>query len=98
MSTEDQNRCVITLHKDVDTTKFMEEMKAGGYELHDEKPMSVSNFDYVMTKEQAAELRKDSRVVDVRYGSKAENGIIPMSDAYMKNQEFHMIIFFHKTE
>lgn len=89
MSTEDQNRCVITLHKDVDTTKFMEEMKAGGYELHDEKPMSVSNFDYVMTKEQAAELRKDSRVVDVRYGSKAENGIIPMSDAYMKNQEFH---------
>ena len=59
MSTEDQNRCVVTLHKGVDTAKFMEEMKKWGYELHDEKPMSISNFDYVMTREQAAELRKD---------------------------------------
>ena len=89
MSTEDQNRCVVTLHKGVDTAKFMEEMKKWGYELHDEKPMSISNFDYVMTREQAAELRKDSRVDAVRYGSKEENGIIPVADAFMKNQEFH---------
>jgi len=89
MSTEDQNRCVVTLHKGVDTSKFMEDMQSSGYELHDEKPSSISNFDYIMTREQANALKEDERVVDVRYGSKAENGIIPQTDAFMLNQEFH---------
>ena len=47
MSTEDQNRCVVTLKKGIDTDKFMEDMKSAGYELHNEKKDSISNFDYV---------------------------------------------------
>lgn len=74
MSTEDQNRAVVTLHKGVDTEEFVNQMMDAGYELHDEKPGSKRNFDFVMTQEQAAELRKDPRIVDVRYGSKIENG------------------------
>jgi len=74
MSTEDQNRAVVTLHKGVDTEEFVNQMLDAGYELHDEKPGSKRNFDFVMTQEQAAELRNDPRVIDVRYGSKVENG------------------------
>ena len=53
-----ENRCVVTLHKGVDTSRFMEDMKAVGYELHNEKLESVSNFDYVMTKAQADNLKE----------------------------------------
>lgn len=76
MSTEDQNRAVVTLHKGVDTEQFVNEMLDAGYELHNEKPGSKRNFDFVMTKDQAATLREDSRIIDVRYGSKVENGMI----------------------
>jgi len=76
MSTEDQNRAVVTLHKGVDTEAFVNEMLDAGYELHNEKPGSKRNFDFVMTKDQAATLREDSRIIDVRYGSKVENGMI----------------------
>ena len=76
MSTEDQNRAVVTLHKGVDTEAFVNEMLDAGYELHNEKPGSKRNFDFVMTQAQAATLREDSRIIDVRYGSKVENGMI----------------------
>ena len=75
MSTEDQNRAVVTLHKGVDTEQFVNQMMDAGYELWDAKPGSRRNFDFVMTQEQAAALRNDPRVIDVRYGSKQENGI-----------------------
>ena len=75
MSTEDQNRAVVTLQKGVDTEQFVNQMLDAGYELHNEKAGSRRNFDFVMTQEQAAELRNDSRIVDVRYGSKVDNGI-----------------------
>jgi subtilisin family serine protease len=81
MSTEDQNRCVVTLKKGVDTEQFVNQMLDAGYELYDEKQGSKRNFDFVMTLEQATELRKDSRVVDVRYGSKLENNIFPVRAA-----------------
>lgn len=72
----EENRCVVTLKKGVDTDKFMEDMKTVGYELHNEKPDSVSNFDYVMTKAQANNLKEqDPRIRDIRYGSKKDNGI-----------------------
>lgn len=87
MSTEDQNRCVVTLHKGIDIPRFLEEM-TGTYgdetiparqvELYNEKPDSKRNFDFVMTLSEAEQLRKDPRVIDVRYGSKAENGIFPV--------------------
>jgi len=75
MSTEDQNRCVVTLHKGVDTEQFVNQMLDSGYELWDEKPGSRRNFDFVMTREQATALKDDPRVIDVRYGSKQDNGI-----------------------
>ena len=78
MSTEDQNRCVVTFKKGVDTDQAVNELLDAGYELHNEKPDSISNFDFVMTRLQAEELKKDDRIVDVRYGSKAENGIIQL--------------------
>ena len=74
----EENRCVVTLNKGVDTEQFVNQMLDNGYTLHDDKPGSKRNFDFIMTLEQAQELRKDPRVVDVRYGSKADNGIFPV--------------------
>ena len=56
MSTEDQNRCVVTFKKGVDTDQAVNELLDAGYELHNEKPDSISNFDFVMTRQQAEEL------------------------------------------
>lgn len=85
MSTEDINKVVITLKKGVDVDAFMEEMANVGnttpyvpsrpVELYNEKPESLRNVDFVMTKEEAALLEKDPRVEAVRYGTKKENGI-----------------------
>jgi len=86
MSTEDQNRCVVTLEKGIDIPRFLDEMTASygsetvparQVELYNEKPESKRNFDFVMSLSEAEQLRKDPRVIDVRYGSKAENGIFP---------------------
>ena len=75
---DEQNRCVVTFHKGVDTEQAVNELLDAGFELHNAKPESVSNFDFVMTMAQAEALKADPRVRDVRYGSKAENGIIPL--------------------
>lgn len=86
MSTEDQNRCVVTVKKGVDVDALMEEITSHGsttdyvperaVEMFNEKADSERNFDVVLTREEAELLRQDPRIVDVRYGSKAENGII----------------------
>jgi subtilisin family serine protease len=86
MSTEDQNRAVVTLKKGVDVDAFIEDMVSGTnhteympdrkVELHDEKLGSKRNVDFVLTREEAERLKLDSRIVDVRYGSKLENNII----------------------
>ena len=78
-----ENRCVVTLHKGVDTARFCEEMTATygndfipnrSVELVNEKVDSVSNFDFVLTDDEFQVLKNDPRVRDVRWGSKAENG------------------------
>ena len=86
MSTEDQNRAVVTLHKGVDVDAFIEDMVSGTnhnehmpnrrVELHDEKLGSKRNVDFILTRNEASALKNDPRVVDVRYGSKIENNII----------------------
>lgn len=86
MSTEDQNKAVVTLKKGVDVDAFIEDMVSGTnhneympnrpVELYDEKPGSKRNVDFVLTKQEAINLRNDPRIVDVRYGTKIENGII----------------------
>lgn len=85
----EESRCVVTLYKGVDTAKFMEDMKAVGYVLHDEKQGSVSNFDYIMTKAQADNLKsQDPRIRDIRYGSKASNGILPVASVLQPAIDF----------
>lgn len=85
MSTEDINKVVITLKKGVDVDKFMDEMASLGnttpyvpnraVELYNEKPDSLRNVDFVMTRAEADILKNDPRVEAVRYGSKKDNGI-----------------------
>ena len=76
MSTE--NRAVVTFERGVNVEQAVNELLDAGYVLHDEKPGSKRNFDFIMTLEQAVELRKDPRIIDVRYGSKLDNGIFPV--------------------
>jgi hypothetical protein len=85
MSTEDINKVVVTLKKGVDVDAFMEEMSSVGnttpfvpnraVELYNEKPESLRNVDYVMTREEAELLQQDPRVEATRYGTKKENNI-----------------------
>lgn len=87
MSTEDQNRAVVTVKKGVDVDAVMQELCSLGnttafvpdrrVEMFNEKNDSKRNFDVVLTAEEAERLRQDPRIVDVRYGSKEENGILP---------------------
>jgi len=82
-----ENRCVVTLHKGVDTAQFCEQMTATygsdfipnrNVELVNEKADSISNFDFVLTDTEFQTLKNDPRVRDIRWGSKAENGAIPL--------------------
>jgi subtilisin family serine protease len=85
MSTEDQNKAVVTLHIGVDVDAFIEDMVSGTnhnefmpnrrVELYNEKPDSLRNVDFVLTRAEAELLKGDERVIDVRYGTKEENGI-----------------------
>jgi len=56
---------VVTLYKHEDLPDFYAEMKANGYQVQLKRPLS-RNTHYLMTEEQAVELRKDSRVWDVQ--------------------------------
>ena len=85
MSTEDTNKAVVTLQLGVDVDAFIEDMVSGTnhnefmpnrrVELHNEKLDSLRNVDFVLTKAEAEQLKNDERVIDVRYGTKEENGI-----------------------
>lgn len=85
MSTEDQNRCVVTVEKGIDVDSLMEEICSQGgttpyvptraVEMFNEKPDSERNFDVILTQEEAKQLREDPRIVEVRYGSKEENNM-----------------------
>jgi len=86
MSTEDQNKAVVTLNIGVDVDAFIEDMVSGTnhnefmprrkVELFNEKPDSLRNVDFVLTRAESELLKQDPRVIDVRYGTKQENGII----------------------
>lgn len=86
MSTEDTNKAVVTLHTGVDVDAFIEDMVSGTnhnefmpnrrVELFNEKVDSLRNVDFVLTKDEANRLKNDPRIIDVRYGTKVENGIM----------------------
>jgi hypothetical protein len=85
MSTEDTNKVVVTLNKGVDVDSFIEEMNTQGnispyvpsrsVEIYNLKEDSLRNVDFVMTRNEMEELRKDPRVLSCRWGTKKENGI-----------------------
>jgi len=83
----EEKKAVVTLHKGVISEEFLDNMTttfgsdsipARSVTIYNEKLDSISNFDFVLTKEEAETLKNDSRVRDVRWGTKAENGLIPM--------------------
>lgn len=83
----EEKKAVVTLHKGVNSEEFLDNMTttfgsdsipARSVTIYNEKLDSISNFDFVLTKEEAETLKNDSRVRDVRWGTKAENGLIPM--------------------
>ena len=55
---------VVTLKKYEDLDGFYSDMSSDGYKLHMKRPIS-RNTQYYMTSEQAEEIKKDSRVLDV---------------------------------
>jgi subtilisin family serine protease len=99
MSTEDQIRAVVTLKKSVDVDAFIEDMTSGTnhnefmpnrkVELHNEKLDSRRNVDFVLTQEEAENLKNDPRIVDVRCGSKLENGYI-LSPSVFENERLYV--------
>lgn len=82
-----ENRAVVTVKKGVDVDALMEEITSIGsnspfvptrkVQMWNEKNDSLRNFDVVLTKEEVEILRNDPRIIDVRWGSKLENGIVP---------------------
>jgi subtilisin family serine protease len=86
MTLEDMKRCVITVRDGLDADQIMQELNSTGpkspympsrsVKIINEKPDSLYNFDAELTASEAILLRNDPRLIDVRIGSKAENGLI----------------------
>lgn len=78
-------KTVVTLKRGVDVDAFINEMRSAGsttafvptreVRIHNLKPESLRNVDFIMTEQEAIELRNDPRVAACRWGNKAENGI-----------------------
>jgi len=87
MNLNDTNKVVVTLHKGIDVDAFIDEMISKGssspfvpsrqVEISNLKEDSLRNVDFIMTRGETEELRKDPRVLHARFGTKAENGIFP---------------------
>ena len=80
----EERKTVVTLHKGVNSQRFLEDMTSvsgegfipdRSVELYNEKPGSVSNFDFVLPFGEAERLRHDPRVRAVRWGTKEQCGI-----------------------
>ena len=95
--TPEERKTVVTLHKGEDGARFMEEMShhtGNGFipdrkvEVYNEKPQSISNYDFVLSMEEAKALKDDPRVRDVRWGTKAQNGIFPVNQVEMEPSSY----------
>lgn len=81
----EEKKTVVTLKKGINPEKFLNDMTSSygdevipnrKVQIFNEKPDSISNFDFVMTQEEAQKLKNDPRVRDVRWGTKKENGFL----------------------
>ena len=77
---------VVTLKKYEDLDGFYSDMSSDGYKLHMKRPIS-RNTQYYMTAEQAEEIKKDSRVLDVELNLE-DAGIVPTPFALQNNTPY----------
>ena len=77
---------IVTLKKYEDLDGFYSDMSSGGYKLHMKRPIS-RNTQYYMTAEQAEEIKKDSRVLDVELNLE-DAGIIIAPFALQNNTPY----------
>ena len=77
---------VVTLKKYEDLDGFYSDMSSDGYKLHMKRPIS-RNTQYYMTAEQAEEIKKDSRVLDVQLNLE-DAGIIIAPFALQNNTPY----------
>jgi hypothetical protein len=85
------NKVVVTLNEGVDVDGFILEMSEEGnisqyvpsrpVEIFNLKEDSLYNVDFVMTYTEMEELKKDPRVLDCRWGTKADNGLFVTTSA-----------------
>lgn len=105
MSTDtSENKVVVTLHKGVDVDAFISEMTSQGHstpyvpqravEIHNLKPESLRNVDFIMSKEEMEQLKKDPRVIACRWGTKKENGIVRSITALDSSRIYTRTSFF----
>lgn len=88
---------VVTLSKRSDLNDFYLDMMARGFRLSAKRPIS-RNTHYWMTEEQAKELRRDSRVLDVEL-TPEELGLKPMpSGQYVNNNSYEISGNFWKND
>ena len=94
----EERKAVVTLHKGVNAEEFMDNMTTTygsdsipnrKVTVYNEKPDSISNFDFVLTQAEAEQLKNDPRVRDVRWGTKAENGIVPISSVLESSRAYN---------
>ena len=77
---------VVTLKKYEDLDGFYSDMSSDGYKIHAKRPIS-RNTQYYMTAEQAEEIKKDSRVLDVELNLE-DAGIVPTPFALQNNTPY----------
>ena len=78
---------IVTLKKYEDLEGFYSDMSSGGYKLHMKRPIS-RNTQYYMTAEQAEEIKKDSRVLDVELNLE-DAGLVPAPFALQNNTPYN---------
>ena len=74
---------VVTLKSYDDLDGFYSDMASDGYKIHMKRPIS-RNTQYYMTAEQAEEIKKDSRVLDVELNLE-DAGLVPTPFALQNN-------------
>ena len=86
---------IVTLKKHEDLDGFYSDMSSDGYKLHMKRPIS-RNTQYYMTAEQAEEIKKDSRVLDVELNLE-DAGIVPAPFALQNNTPYNATGVYRKN-
>ena len=86
---------VVTLKKYEDLDGFYSDMSSDGYKIHAKRPIS-RNTQYYMTAEQAEEIKKDARVLDVELNLE-DAGLVPTPFALQNNTPYNATGVYRKN-